>query len=83
MGIIGWIILGGLAGWAASKVMGTDAEQGLILNVVVGIVGAFIGGFLMSFLTGKTDFGFNIGSLLVALLGSIILLFGYKAISKK
>ena len=83
MGIIGWIILGGLAGWAASKVMGTDAEQGLILNVVVGIVGAFIGGFLMSFLTGKTDFGFNIGSFLVALLGSIILLFGYKAISKK
>mgnify|MGYP001177776907 CR=1 FL=1 len=83
MGIIGWIILGGLAGWIASKIMGTDAEQGVVMNVIVGIVGAFIGGFIMSFITGETDFGFTIGTFLVALLGAIVLLSVYKLIAKK
>ena len=47
MGIIGWIIIGGLAGWVASKIMKTDAQQGIILNIVVGIVGAILAGFLL------------------------------------
>ena len=50
MGILLWIIFGGLVGWIASMIMRTDAEQGIILNVIVGIVGAVIGGWLMGFL---------------------------------
>jgi uncharacterized membrane protein YeaQ/YmgE (transglycosylase-associated protein family) len=53
------------------------------MNVIVGIVGAFIGGFIMSFITGETDFGFTIGTFLVALLGAIVLLSVYKLIAKK
>jgi len=47
LGVIGWIIIGGLAGWVGSKIMGTDAQMGLVLNIVVGIVGGLIGGFLL------------------------------------
>ena len=50
LGIIGWIIIGGLAGWIASKFMKTDAQQGIILNIVVGIVGGLLGGFLLKLL---------------------------------
>jgi len=48
--IIFWLIFGGLVGWIASKIMGTDAQQGILLNIIVGIVGAFIGGFLANIL---------------------------------
>lgn len=48
LGIIGWIIIGGLAGWIASKIMKTDAQQGILLNVVVGVVGGLLGGFLLA-----------------------------------
>ncbi|AZG48542.1 GlsB/YeaQ/YmgE family stress response membrane protein [Gordonia insulae] len=48
LGIIGWIIIGGLAGWVASMIMKTNAQQGILLNIVVGIVGGLIGGFLLS-----------------------------------
>ncbi|HYN67695.1 MAG TPA: GlsB/YeaQ/YmgE family stress response membrane protein, partial [Ornithinibacter sp.] len=48
MGIIGWIIIGGLAGWIASKIMKTDAQQGIILNIVVGIIGGLLGGWILS-----------------------------------
>lgn len=73
MGIILWIIFGGLVGWIASMIMKTNAQQGLIINVLVGIVGAIIGGWLMSFF-GKSGVGdFNLYSFLVALLGAIIL----------
>ena len=54
MGIIGWIVLGGLAGWVASLIMKTDERQGALANIVVGIVGALIGGWIMS-LIGKSD----------------------------
>ena len=74
MGILLWIIFGALVGWIASMVMGTDANQGAILNIVVGIVGAVVGGYVMSFFgeTGVT--GFNLYSFLVALLGAVILI---------
>lgn len=74
MGIIGWIILGGLAGWIASLVMGTDKSMGIMANIVVGIVGALIGGFIFNALGGEDVTGFNIWSLFVAVIGSIILL---------
>lgn len=74
MGTLSWIIFGALTGWAASKVMGKNASMGLIVNIVVGIVGASIGGFVMNSLGGHGVTGFNFKSFLVALLGAIILL---------
>lgn len=82
MNILIWIIFGAIVGWIASKIMDTDAEQGIIANIVVGIIGAFIGGFVMQSLGGSGVTGFNLGSLLVALLGSVILLGIYKVIAK-
>ncbi len=77
MGIIGWLIFGGLVGWLASKIMGTDAQQGILLNVIVGIVGALIGGFLWGLLTNDpTPYQFfDIGSWVTAIVGSCILLY--------
>ncbi|HEU4459123.1 MAG TPA: GlsB/YeaQ/YmgE family stress response membrane protein [Methylibium sp.] len=72
-----WLVVGGLLGWAASKVMRTDAQQGVILNVVVGIVGAALGGWLISPLLGLPTINqgaFSIGALLVSFLGAVILL---------
>lgn len=76
MGIIAWLIFGALAGWVASMIAGTNARQGCLLNIVVGIAGAFIGGFLYSLLTG-TDFvaRFDLTSFLVAVAGAVLLLF--------
>jgi len=75
MGIIAWIILGGLAGWVASMIMKNNPSMGVSANIIVGIIGAFIGGFIMNLLGARADVtGFNIESFLVALLGSIILL---------
>lgn len=72
-----WLILGGVVGWLASLVMKTDAQQGIILNVVVGIVGAALGGFLISPLVGLGTINqnmFSVGALLVSFLGAVILL---------
>ena len=74
MGIILWIIFGGLVGWIASIVMKTDAQQGLILNIIIGIVGAVIGGWLMSFFGESGISGFNIYSFIVALVGAVVLI---------
>ena len=77
MNLIIWLIVGGLVGWVASMLMRTDGQQGILLNVVVGIVGAFIGGFLLApmFGTGTVNSGdFSVGGLVVSLLGSVILL---------
>lgn len=74
MGILLWIILGALAGWIASLIMGTDAQQGSFLNIIVGIIGAVIGGYIFQAFgqTGVT--GFNIYSILVAIIGAVVLL---------
>lgn len=83
MGILSWIIVGALAGWIGSKVMNTNQSMGFIANVIVGIVGASIGGFVMNNFFGKAGaYGLNIYSVLVALLGSIIFLALLKIISK-
>ena len=76
MGIIIWLVVGGVVGWLASIVMRTDGQQGLLLNVVVGIVGALLAGFVVSPLLGigTINQGLSMGSFLVSLLGAIILL---------
>lgn len=75
MGILAWIILGGIAGWVASMIAGNNGEQGVIGNIIVGIIGAFIGGFIFSLLGGEGVSGFNLWSLLVAIAGATLLLF--------
>ena len=77
MSFIIWLIVGGIIGWLASLIMKTDAQQGLILNIVVGIVGSFLGGWLIAPLlgTGTVNSGdFSIMGLLASLIGAIILL---------
>lgn len=77
MNFIIWIVVGGLIGWIASIIMKTDGQQGLFLNIVVGLIGALIGGWLISPLVGAgtiNDGAFNVGSLVVSLVGAIILL---------
>jgi uncharacterized membrane protein YeaQ/YmgE (transglycosylase-associated protein family) len=72
-----WLIVGGVLGWLASMVMRTDKQQGVILNVVVGIVGAFLGGLVISPLLGRGTINqsdFSLGGLLVSFLGAVILL---------
>ena len=74
MGIISWIIFGAIAGWLAGLISG-DENQGCLTNIIVGIVGAFLGGFLVEFFTGTgVYFHFTIKSFAVAVLGSVILL---------
>lgn len=74
MDILGWIIVGALAGWIGSMITGNNRRMGLIANIVVGIIGAFIGGFVIDLLGGKGVTGFNLWSILVAIVGSVILL---------
>ena len=77
IGLILTIIIGGILGWLASKVMRTDAQQGIFLNIVVGIVGAALAGFLLSPLLGIptiNSVNFSVGSLVVSFLGALILL---------
>jgi uncharacterized membrane protein YeaQ/YmgE (transglycosylase-associated protein family) len=75
VGLLGWIIFGAIAGWIASLFAGTNDRQGCFLNIIVGVVGAFIGGLLMEFLTGSEfSFDFNLRSFAVAVVGAIILL---------
>jgi uncharacterized membrane protein YeaQ/YmgE (transglycosylase-associated protein family) len=73
-----WLLFGALVGWLASLVMRTDAQQGALLNIIVGIVGAFLGGFIFSALgiggANINDGNFNLSSLLVSLVGAIVLL---------
>ncbi|MFT4215645.1 MAG: GlsB/YeaQ/YmgE family stress response membrane protein [Micropruina sp.] len=73
MGFIGWIILGGIAGWIASKIMKTDAQMGIVLNIVVGIVGGMLGGWILG-LFGVQGGGGFIASMLTAIGGSVVLL---------
>ena len=74
MEIITWIIFGALAGWVASIITGRNERMGCIANIVVGIIGAFIGGFLMSFIGRSGVTGFNLYSFIVAVLGAVVLL---------
>ncbi len=78
MNLIIWLVVGGVIGWIASLIMKTDAQQGMILNVVVGVIGALLGGWLLSPLVGAGTVNqgdFSVMGLLVSLAGAVILLF--------
>ena len=79
--IIGWIVVGGLAGWLASIIAGRNRQQGCLMNVIVGVIGAALGGVGYNLITGKgIDFSFSSfditswGGFLVALVGAVVLL---------
>jgi uncharacterized membrane protein YeaQ/YmgE (transglycosylase-associated protein family) len=77
MNIILWLVVGGVIGWVASIIMRTDGQQGLLANIVVGVVGAFIGGLLISPLVGAgtiNNTGLSVGSVVVSLCGAVMLL---------
>jgi uncharacterized membrane protein YeaQ/YmgE (transglycosylase-associated protein family) len=77
MNFIIWLVIGGVIGWIASMIMRTDAQQGVLLNIVVGIVGSFLGGLLISPLLGAGTINqndFSIMGLLASLIGALILL---------
>jgi len=82
VGVIGYIIIGGIAGWLASKFMGTDKQMGILLNIVVGVLGAFLGGFLLSFAFDTASGGWFF-TFLTALLGAVILLAIVKRVTKR
>lgn len=76
MGIIIWLVIGGVVGWLASIIMRRDAQQGIFLNVIVGIVGAVLAGWFIAplFGTGTINQGLSVASFLVSLVGAVILL---------
>ncbi len=79
MSILGWIVLGLIAGWIASKIVNREGE-GFFLDIVLGIVGAFVGGLVFTALGGTGITGFNLYSMVVAIVGAIVVLFIYHAI---
>lgn len=82
MGIIAWIVLGGIAGWIASMFAKTNESMGLFANIIVGIIGAVIGGYVFGLLGSDGVSGFNLYSLFVAAVGAFILLMIMKAFRK-
>ena len=74
MSIIGWIVLGGIAGWIASMITGRNDRMGCITNIAAGVVGAIVGGWIFSLFGGGGVSGFNLGSLLVAIVGAVVVL---------
>ena len=80
MGTIAWIVLGGVAGWIGSKIMGTDDSQGIILNIIVGIIGAWLGGYLFNYMGYAAVTEFNLYSLLVSVIGAVVLLWVVKLV---
>jgi|GEM_PF-382661 len=83
LGLFAWIIFGALAGWITSNIAGTDAQQGGVMNIVLGIVRALVGGFVWGLLTGDGfQAGSNIGSLLVANLGGLIVSYAFRLFSR-
>ena len=73
--LIFWIVLGALAGWIASMIMGRNAQMGAVANIIVGILGAIIGGLVMNSLGSTGVTGLNLYSILVAIGGAVVLLF--------
>jgi uncharacterized membrane protein YeaQ/YmgE (transglycosylase-associated protein family) len=74
MGWLAWLIVGAVAGWLASMVMSTNGRQGLLMDIIVGILGAFIGGFLFTQFGAAGVTGFNVWSIFVAFTGAVVLL---------
>ena len=84
MGLIGWIVLGAVAGWLASLINKTNNQQGWIGNIVLGIVGALVGGFLWNLITGSDNaIEFSIGSLIIAIIGALIVSYVWTMVTGK
>lgn len=83
MGIIGWIVIGAVAGWIASLITGNNKKMGVGANILVGVIGGFIGGLVMNLIGNYGITGFNIRSLLVAVGGSVIPLLIVNLIKRK
>lgn len=75
MGIILWIIFGAIAGWIASVVMKTDSNQGTVTDIIMGVIGAIVGGFLLGLVGQSGVTGFNLYSLFVAVIGAIVVIY--------
>lgn len=82
MGIIAWLIFGALAGWIASMIIGNNEEQGALGNIIVGILGAIVGGFVARVLGVDGITGFNVVSLLVAIVGAVGLLAVFRGFNR-
>jgi uncharacterized membrane protein YeaQ/YmgE (transglycosylase-associated protein family) len=80
MNLIAWIILGVIAGWLASVIMGTRAQQSILGDVLLGVLGAVVGGFLMNLFGGAGVTGLNLWSLAVATLGAVLLVAARRAV---
>jgi uncharacterized membrane protein YeaQ/YmgE (transglycosylase-associated protein family) len=83
MHIIAWLVLGLLAGFIASKIVNRQGNQGLLMNIVIGVVGAEVGGWLFRLFGMSGVTGLNVYSLLVAVLGAVILLFIYHQLIRR
>jgi uncharacterized membrane protein YeaQ/YmgE (transglycosylase-associated protein family) len=85
MSIIAWIVVGAIAGWIASKVVPGDEGYGVMGGLIAGIVGAIVGGWLFGLLTNQTDWttGINIPTIIAAIVGAIIVVFAWNAITKR
>ena len=83
MNFLVWIIFGAIAGWIASIIMGKNKKMGAIANIIVGIIGAFLGGYIMDFFGGPSVTGINFTSLFVAIVGAVILLWIVGLVSRR
>ncbi len=82
-GFLSWIIFGALAGWLAALIAGRNDQQGCLTNIIVGIIGAFLGGFLWNQLSGESVIlGWSLGSFVIAVLGALLLLAILRAIGR-
>jgi uncharacterized membrane protein YeaQ/YmgE (transglycosylase-associated protein family) len=83
MGILLWIIFGALAGWIASVIMKTDYQQGTMMDIIMGIIGSIVGGFLMGLVGQSGVNGFNLYSLVVAVIGAVVVIYVGRMIRRR